>query len=228
MAAVRPFAARACAVLLLAASSWCAAAPFAVQIGDVRLGLDAPPGFADTGFTGSPRLQELAESLTSPSNRILLFAISDGDLRRFMAGDAPELRRYMIAVTPKGMEAERVDRSAFGLFAGDALREVGAAAPAGPDFMRHLDAQPPGRAALLAELRREPEVVSVLQGARLPPQGRFAGKPQYALFTTTLMLLRGKALNVAVYGPYDGPSDLDWIRSITVRWIDELQRLNNR
>src|SRR6267378_4739945 len=41
------------------------AAPFAIQLGDTRLGLDAPPGFTDSGFTGSPRLQELAESLTS-------------------------------------------------------------------------------------------------------------------------------------------------------------------
>src|SRR4029450_8217966 len=53
------------------------AAPFAVQVGEARIGVDAPPGFADTTFTGSPRLQELAEALTSPSNRILLFAISD-------------------------------------------------------------------------------------------------------------------------------------------------------
>jgi hypothetical protein len=93
------------ALLLAAAlfSPQAAAAPFGVQVGDSRIGLDAPAGFSDTSFTGSPRLTELAETLTSPSNRILLFAISDGDLRRFMAGDPPELRRYMIAVTPKGM-----------------------------------------------------------------------------------------------------------------------------
>ena len=34
-----------------------AAAPFAVQVGDTRLGLDAPPGFADTTSMGAPRLQ---------------------------------------------------------------------------------------------------------------------------------------------------------------------------
>src|ERR1700741_1638638 len=79
------------------------AAPFAVQVGEARIGLDAPPGFADTGFTGSPRLQELGESLTSASNRVLLFAVSDADLRRFTLGDPLELRRYMVAVTPRGM-----------------------------------------------------------------------------------------------------------------------------
>src|SRR5205809_8006090 len=89
------------------------AAPFAIQVGDTKLGLDAPPGFADTSFTGSPRLQELAESLTSASNRILLFAVTDADLRRFTLGDPPEAKRYMIAVTPRGLERARITRAAF-------------------------------------------------------------------------------------------------------------------
>ena len=199
-----------------------------MQVGDTRLGLDAPPGFADTGFTGSPRLQELAESLTSASNRILLFAITDLDLRRFMVGDTPELRRYMIAITPRGLERERVTRETFDFFVGDSLRELGEPAPAGKAYADYLDAQPPGKASLLAPLRRDPQVVSMLLGTRLPPQGRLQEKTQYLLSTTTLLLLRGKALNLSVYGGYDSPADLDWIRSITVRWIEDLQRLNNR
>src|SRR5437764_679613 len=108
---------------LLAGSA--GAAPFAVQLGDTRLGFDAPPGFSDTSFTGSPRLQELAEALTSASNRILLFAISDADLRRFTQGDTPDLRRYMLAVTPKGLERERVTPAAFKVYVSDSLVELG-------------------------------------------------------------------------------------------------------
>jgi len=204
------------------------AAPFAVQVGGARIGIDAPPGFSDTGFTGSPRLQELAESLTSASNRILLFAISDLDLRKFMAGDPPELRRYMIAVTPKSLEGERVTPAAFGELAGDTLRALGPAAPAERQAREYLDSQPPGKPSLLAELRRERDIVSVVQGTRLPPTGRFEEKPLYLLTSTTLMLLRGKALSLSVYSAYESPADLEWIRSITVRWIGELQRLNNR
>lgn len=199
-----------------------------MQVGESRIGLDAPPGFADTGFTGSPRLQELAESLTSASNRILVFAISDLDLRRFMVGDTPEFRRYMLAVTPKGMERERVTQSSFKVLVSDVLRDLGPAVAAGQTLADALDAQPPGKASVLAELRRDANVVSVLQGARLPPQGRSAEKQQYLLSTTTLMLLRGKALNFAVYSGYDSPADLEWIRSITARWIEEIQRLNDR
>jgi hypothetical protein len=196
-------------------------------VGETRIGLDAPAGFADTAFTGSPRLQELAESLSSASDRILLFAISDADLRKFMSGDPPEFKRYMIAVTPKTLERERVNRAAFEAFVGQSISELGAPAPAGKSFTEYLDTQPPGKANVLAELRREPEVVSLLLGTRVPPQGR-SQESQYLLSTSTLVLLRGKALSLSVFGGYDRPGDLDWIRAITLRWIDDLQRLNNR
>ena len=226
MAAVRILAS-----LLAVVSLNCAAAPFAVELSDTRVGLDAPPGFSDTTLMGSPRLQELAEALTSASNRILLFAISDGDLRRFTQGDSPDLRRYMIAVTPKGLESEHVGPGQFRAFVSDSLAELGKP-PEGDDYRKLLDARPRGAMSLLAELRRDPDVVSVLQGARLPPQqhGLFEpeGPPRYLLSTTTLLLLRGKALSVSVYTGYDSAADLDWIRVSTARWIDELKRLNAR
>jgi hypothetical protein len=215
------------ACLLAAVSVHCAAAPFAVQLGDTRLGLDAPPGFSDTGFTGSPRLQELAESLTSASNKILLFALSDADVRRFGQGDPPEAKRYMIVVTPKGMEHQRIAPSVFSAFVLDSLRGLGAPPAAGGDYRKLLDPAP-GKLMLLEELRKDPDVVSVLQGVRLPTPPRFGEKPQYGLTTTTLLLLRGKALNLGVYGTYEAPADLDWIRVTTSRWIEDLQRLNSR
>lgn len=196
-----------------------------MQLGDAKIGLDAPPGFADTGFTGSPRLQELGEALTSASNRILLFAISDADLRRFMVGDPLELRRYMIVVTARGMERERMTESAFKLFVGESLRELGQP-PSSTDYPKYLDSRPTGAVSLLAELRKDADMVSVLQGTR--SKGGFFERSKYLLSTTTLMLLRGKALNLSVYTQYDDPADLEWIRLTTARWIDELKRLNSR
>jgi hypothetical protein len=200
------------------------AAPFAVQVGEARIGLDTPAGFADTGFTGSPRLQELAEAQTSASNKILLFAISDLDLRRFMAGDTPEFRRYMIVVTPKALERERSSPAAFSAFVAEQLRGI-KAPPGGVDVVQYLDSQPQGQPSLLAELRRDAEVASTLQGTRLPGARR-GDKPHYVLASNTLMLARGKALNLSVYALFEGPADLDWLRATTLRWIDDLQRLN--
>lgn len=227
MAAVRILAA-----LLVTATLNCAAAPFALQLGDSRVVLDAPPGFADTTFTGSPRLQELAESLTSPSNRILMFAISDGDLRRFTVGDSPDFRRYMLAVTPRGMERDRITPDLFQRFVGDALRDM-SKPPPHADFPKILTDATPGQSVLLAELRRDTTGVSVLQGLRLPPKkkgGMFSTPepPRFVLSSTTLVLVRGRGLNLSVFTAYDSPQDLDWIRSTTLRWAEDLQRLNGR
>jgi hypothetical protein len=227
MTAVRAPAALLAAFLTLA-SAHSQAAPFAVQVGEVRLGMDAPPGFADSGFTGSPRLQELAESLTSASNRILMFALTDADLRRFTVGDPLEARRYAVAVTPRGLERERITSRTFGTFVSDSLREFGKPAPEGAaDYRKILDASD-GRPVMLAELRKDPDVVSVLQGARLPMIEGKSDAPKYMLTTTTLILLRGKALNLGIFTSYDSPADLDWIRALTARWIEEMQRLNTR
>jgi hypothetical protein len=224
--------ARLAACLLAALSINGAAAPFAVQVGDGRIALDTPPGFSDTTAIGSPRLRELAEALTSASNRILLFALTDADLRLFTGGDAPDMKRYAIAAIPRELERERVRQETFSAFVTDSLRAMGPAAPAASDYRKHLDAQP-GKPTLLAELRRDPLAVTLLLGTRIPTPPRpsmFADEkpPQYVLSTTTLLLVRGKALNLAVYGPYDSPADLEWLRAITARWVEDLQRLNSR
>jgi hypothetical protein len=221
MTAVRVFAA-----VLAAFSLQCAAAPFAVQVGEARIGLDAPSGFADTQFTASPRLQELGESLTSASNRILLFALSDADLRRFMVGDQLELRRYLIAVTPRSMERERLGDAAFKQFSGESMLGFGAA-PAEKDLVKYLDSRPTGVVSLLQELRKDADAISVLQGVR-SKGGGFFERSKYLLSSTTLMLVRGKALSLSVYTQYDDPADLEWIRLTTARWIDELRKLNSR
>ena len=215
------------AATLLATSA--IAAPFAVQVGDTRLALDAPPGFSDVQMTGSPRLLELAEALTSASNRILLFALEDADVRRFNVGDNPLLRRYVIAVTPKGLESARVNLTTFQRMAADSLRELGSAPPADTAIRTYLDGRPHGRPSLLAELRRDQDTISVLQGMRLPdPQQQRSREPQYMVSTTTLMLIRGKAVNVALYSTYASDADVDWIRATTERWIGEIQQLNLR
>jgi hypothetical protein len=201
------------------------AAPFAVQVGEAKIGLDAPPGFADTTGTGSPRLQELGEATTSASNRVLLFAISDADMRRFTLGDPLELRRYMVVVTPRAAERDALSESAFRQIAEQSLAAMGKA-PAIADYAKYLDDQPSGAERLLAELRREPDAVSLLQGARIKKS--IFERSKYLLSTTSIVLVRGKALTLSVFTHYDDPGDGEWLRVTTIRWIDELRRLNSR
>lgn len=213
---------------VLAVSFGAAAAPFAVQLGGERLVLDAPPGFADTGFLGSPKLQELAESSTSASNRVLLYAIPDADVRRFMAGDAMELRRHVLAVAPKALERGRLSEAQFGAFVAEALHALGAPAGLG-DLRARLDAHPERRPLLLAELKREPNLVTALQGTRVVVEGRgflATDRTYYVLETLTFLLVRGKPLQLTVFTRFEGPEDLEWITGATARWIEDLRRLN--
>jgi hypothetical protein len=216
------------ALLAFALAAPAAAQPITVTIGGERLTLESPPGFGDTAFLSSPRLQELAESLTSASNRVLLFSIPDIDLRRFMIGDKIDLRRYMMVATPRGLERVRVTEEQFRAFVSSSLRDLGPPAK-DKDFLKYLQSQTPGRPVLLAELKQGPNLVSIMRGTRLPDEGGFFGffpKVQYILTTTTLFLLRGKALQLAVYSVFESPEDAEWIAVVTERWIEELQRIN--
>ena len=225
MSGVRIFAS-----LLAAFALNSAAAPVPATIGTERFVLDAPPGFSDSLQLGSPRLQELAETLATASERVLLFALTDADLRAFMSGDPPIFRRYMVIATPVRLEKERVDSARFATIVGDAMREMGAPA-GGDDYVKHLDTQPEGRQSLLAELRRDAEVVSVLQGARLLVRASKFWQSdtwRYIVSTHTMLLLRGKVLQLVIYSSYESRQDLDWIRATTQRWVDDLVRLNRR
>ena len=168
---------RALALSLLASLALnCAAAPFAVRLGEARVVLDVPPGFADTLDLASPRLQELAEALTSASNRILLFALTDADLRRFSAGDTPELRRYLLIATPRAMERDSVGLNQFRAYAADSFRALGN--PVEPaEMAKVLDQGPVGRPVLLRELRRTPVLVSLLVASRVPPRVEIPAHP---------------------------------------------------
>ncbi|MGH8764117.1 MAG: hypothetical protein ACRET8_00210 [Burkholderiales bacterium] len=218
------------AALLAVISLDCAATPFVVRLGIERIAIDAPPGFTDTTDLASPRLESLSSILTSASNRILLFALTDADVRAFTEGDQIHAQRYALVVTPKGLEGTRATPKQFSELVSDASRNLGAKVDA-PDLIKFLQAQPIGKLNLLADLRREPEIVSVLVAVRLPevPGEKFwnFSTPQYQVSSETLMLVRGKALRLSVYTLYGSPADLDWVREITSRWQEEIRRLNH-
>ncbi len=218
--------------LLAALSLNCAAVPFSVRLGVEKIALDALPGFTDTTDLASPRLLDLAATLTSASNRVLLFALTDADLRRFTNGDQLDLkRRYMMVVTPKGLERDRVSAELFGALVADSLRDLGKPVQTA-DLVRFLEGQPIGLPNLLAELRKEPTAVSVLQATRLQPLPGLrmfdSSTPQYLVFTTSFVLVHGKALIATVYTLFTEPADMDWLKLSTQRWVDDLRRLNAR
>ena len=162
---------------------------------------------------------------------MLLFGITDADMRRFTLGDQLDVRRFVMVATPRALELERVLPPQFATFVSESLSALGKPVQV-TDLVKYLESQPIGRSSLLAELRREPGVVSVMQATRLAPLPGYRfydpDKRQYLVFTVTLLLVRGKALQLSLFTLGETAQDLDWLRTATQRWVDELQRLNPR
>ena len=219
------------ALLLAAFALNCAADPFAVRLGTEKIVLDTPPGFSDTVNLGSPRLLDFAESVNAPSNRLLLFGLTDADLRRFTLGDKLEANRFVMVAAPRAFEHQRVTPDKFAAFATDLMAGLGKPAQF-TDLVKYLESQPIGRSSLLAELRRDATVVSALQATRQAPVPGYRfydrDKPQYLVFTTSLLLLRDKMLQMSVFSLSENAADIDWMRTATMLWADELRRLNPR
>ncbi len=203
------------------------AAPFAIQLGPDRLALDTPAGFTDSAGFGSPRLTEVAEALTDASNRVLVFALADSDARRFSAGDAIELRRYLLAVTPRATEREYMSAAQFAALVQGAGRTLGEPPANVTDIRKYLKERAPQQAHLLADLRRDAQVVSVMQGTMVPQPGRWIDDPPiYKVSTKTLALIGGRAVYLSAFSTYDGPADIEWVRTVAERWVEDLRRLN--
>lgn len=214
------------AAAVLACAAQASAAPFVVQLGADRLVLDTPAGFSDTVGLGSPRLNELAESVAGPSVRVLLFGVTDADLRRFMTGDPPDFKRYVVAGTAREFERQRATPEDFKQFVSDALRGLGEAAPAGGDLRKLLAAAPEGKPMLLEFLRRDAAGVSFLQGTRLADPKRRGDEPLLVLVSTSLALVRGRPVNLSIFISFEDPADLEWLQLTTRRWLEQIQRLN--
>ena len=54
------------------------------------------------------------------------------------------------------------------------------------------------------------------------------GKHRMLIENGALLLVRGKALSVSVFTALQEDADADWLRAATLRWVDDLLRLNSR
>jgi hypothetical protein len=209
----------------------CAAQAFAVRLGTEKIVLVAPPGFTDTTNLASPRLQDFAENVNTPSNRVLLFGLTDADLRRFQLGDKIDVNRFVMVATPRAFEHQRVAPEQFADYVRDSVGSLGKPVQA-PDVVKYLESQPIGKNSLLEELRRDPGMVSIVQATRLEPLPGYKfyerSKPQYLVYTTTQLLVRNKLLQVSLFTLGEVAPDLEWLRATTLRWAEELQRVNPR
>ena len=115
--------------------------------------------------------------------------------------------------------------SAYTAFAAETLRDLGAM-PAPGDYRKYLESRPAGTINVLGELRKDPDAVAVLLGARSKPTRYF--EPSKYQLSTSMLQLRGKPLTLSAPTQSDEPAEPERLRGTPARWIDELKRLNAR
>jgi len=84
--------------------------------------------------------------------------------------------------------------------------------PAEGEVQKYLECPAARENSLLAELRREPTGPGCKHG--VPGSGAPTRPRSTRLSTTTLMLVRGKALNLSLH-LYESAADLDWVLATT-------------
>ena len=91
--------------------------------------------------------------------------------------------------------------------------------------MKYLEHQTVGAISMLPRIAQGTvsDVDQVPVRLALPGQRLLRASTPSTCFTTTLILLRGKALSLSVYTLYDDPADLEWIKHHHRALADELQ-----
>jgi hypothetical protein len=65
-----------------------------------------------------------------------------------------------------------------------------------------------------------------MQGTMLPSQGGWNEKRLFRISAMTIALVGGRAVYLSAFSAYDSPADILWIRTVSERWLEDLQRLN--
>ena len=230
-----------CLVLVvISASALADTMSLQVEIGGVRIDVQAPKGFHEISSL-SPETRKLAETMTPPNNRLLAVFVSEEDLGRIMKGDPPMLERYMFLQTFRGLENSNVSNAKFQKIVSQVKEQ---------------------QSMLLSKLKKD--VATLVEGAaekmskeyelslkikmrEQVPLGVFYEKHNAVGFSslgkyqvetegekldhvvasgTSFILTRSKILYAYVYGAYKGQSDLDWVRSKSKEWANSLLSLN--
>ena len=211
-----------------------------VEIGGVRIYVQAPIGFHEIS-TLSPETRKLAETMTPPKNRLLAVFVSEDDLGRIMKGEAPQFERYMFLQVFRELENSNISTAQFQQLVAQVKEQ-----------QNTLQSKLKKDVATLVEgaaekMSKEYELSLKIKMGEQVPLGVFYEKHNAVGFSslgkyqvetegekldhvvasgTSFILTRSKILYAYVYGAYKGQSDLNWVRSKSKEWANSLLSLN--
>ena len=83
------------------------------------------------------------------------------------------------------------------------------------DVLRTLNAE-------FVKALKDPKVAEQM----LSSQGGWNEKRQFRVSAMTIALVGGRALYLSAFSAYDSPADIAWLKTVSERWLEDLQRLN--
>jgi hypothetical protein len=209
----------------------------AARVGPVEVQLPVPAGFSEATSL-SPRLRELGETFTPPSNRLLAFYLSNGDLKLLANAEPPVMDRYFMIQTLRATERDVISLQDM-TAAKNILRNQHKSTLA--RLQPLMDAHMAAASKKLGSQVGAPEL-SIKAGEVLPLEifdersnslswvmlnkiavntGTLTREIPLVVAMTT-MTMRGKLVYFFVYSHYNGQADIDWARAATMEWLASL------
>lgn len=209
-----------------------------VSIGGDRFELNSPDGFHEISGL-SPDLRSIMETVTPPINRLLGVFVSERDLGRILNNDDLEFDRYMLLQTNRQLENRKISENDFKQIASiirdqqntlleDYREKIDSlASEASRDLSENLDLSIDlkiGQQYPLGVFHDTPGVISLAHIGKYRMQIQGQGQEYVMVFSTTLMVVNQRLLYLYVYSEFEDQSDIDWVRSTTIAWIDSIDR----
>jgi hypothetical protein len=211
-----------------------------IDIGSRAIYIPAPVGFYEISQL-SPETRKFAETSTPQNNRLLAVFVSESDLGRIMKGELPEFGRYMFLQVRRQLENSDISGAKF-------LQMVGQFKQQQDTLLKNVKDKVGSMLDEASEkILTDYDVSLKLKVGEQVPLGIFietneasgfaslakyqvssdAQQLDYLMATgTSLIWVKGKILYAYVYGSYDTPKDLDWVRATSCSWIDQILMAN--
>ncbi len=211
-----------------------AATPFDAYVAGASLALPVPAGFSEPS-SEAPILRSRAELMTVPQMRLLAVFVDDSDLRAVQQGTTPNLKRYFMISVPRANEANSFDAYAFRAVKSEVTGQNQTAANQAREVVkRHTDSVArtigaqsgfPALSLQIGELRQlgvfheSDSSISTLAVTKVSGADGIAEFSTTMAQATSVVLLNGKIVFLAVYTRVDNDADYLWLREQSESWI---------
>jgi len=211
------------------------------SVAGTALTLPVPAGFTEPS-NDVPILRSRAEQITPPQMRLLATYVDDPDLLAVQQGTTPNFRRYFMISVLRSKEADVLDVKAFRSVKSEVIGlDQAATDRAREGVQRHLDSAARrvgvesgvselslkvGESRQLGVFDETATSISMLAVSKVSASNGTRELNTTVGQATSLVLLNGKVVFLAVYARIDIDDDYLWLREQSESWIKSALQSN--